>query len=88
MKTTLKLFYLEKTKYSDPADPTIALWKVSWDCIGTVWGNYLSCVRVELLSHHVFSPRLRRLLRTKESKSLIMVRKIGRVDDWWRRIDL
>ena len=88
MKTVLKLFYLEKTKYSDPANPTIALWKGSWDCIGNVWDNYLSCVRVELLSHHVFSTRLRRLLRTKESKSLILVRKIGCIDDWWRSIDL
>lgn len=88
MKTVLKLFYLEKTKYSDPANPTITLWKVSWDCIGNVWDNYLSCVRVELLSHHIFGTRIKRLLRTKKSKSLIMVRKIGHSDDWWRSIDL
>jgi hypothetical protein len=88
MKTALKLFYLEKTKYSDPANPTIALWKVSWDCIGNVWDNYLSCVRVELLSHHIFSIRLTRLLRTKESKSLILVKKIWYLDGWWRGIDL
>ena len=88
MKTTLKLFYLEKTKYSDPANPTITLWKVFWDCIQGEWDNYLSCVRVELLSHHVFGTSLRRLLRTKESKSLILVRKIRCLDDWWRSIDL
>ena len=88
MKTTLKLFYLEKTKYSDLTNPTITLWKVFWDYIQGEWDNYLSCVRVELLSNHVFSARIRRLLKGKESKSLILVRKIGHNDDWWRSIDL
>lgn len=87
MKTFLKLLYFEK-QYFDNEDPTITLWKVTWDKIAGTWDNYLSCARCELLSNHNWGPKLRRLLNKRTSKSLVLTRAKEKPDDWWRQTEI